>query len=272
MMPEKRPVSINALSVELEERTLLSYGGKIEPYMTQATYMTLCFIKSEVGDEEFEDDGWDYIYVIKEACSEIDSCKEWIEMKIREFDIEDTDSLSEYWLIGDTNSCVFSDINEFLERVQWDWVIDIFQSAWNVDYGKSRLSGGGLLNKFKDFFRKKDDQKEEENLDSYGFDEPIAQTGKDTRSAEEFKKCRDTAKEEVLSYYDRDDFKNIFRDFECRFGALYSEDFYDYYPDEIDAESKEMLGDEWEQSTKLDRVSEFIVSVASHSLYPPEDS
>ena len=31
-MSEKKAVSINALSVELEERTLLAYGGKIEPF------------------------------------------------------------------------------------------------------------------------------------------------------------------------------------------------------------------------------------------------
>ena len=82
-------------------------------------------------------------------------------------------------------------------------------------------------------------------------------------STSEFEKCWDTAREEVLGYYDEDELKEMIESYEC-FGALYSEDFYDCYPNEIDSACKQCYGENWEEhaGSKLNRVYTFIQSVA----------
>ena len=90
---------------------------------------------------------------------------------------------------------------------------------------------------------------------------------------EKFEKCWDTAREEVIGYYDEDELEEMVENYEC-FGALHSEDFYEYYPEEIDAECERCYGKNWKQHTesKLSRAYTFIQSVALDSLIPEEDN
>ena len=50
---------------------------------------------------------------------------------------------------------------------------------------------------------------------------------------EKFKKVCNTARKEIINYYSNEELQKILDTYE-HWGALYCEDFYDFYSDEID--------------------------------------
>ena len=80
---------------------------------------------------------------------------------------------------------------------------------------------------------------------------------------EKFKKVCNTARDEIISYYSNEELQEILYTYE-HWGALYSEDFYDCYSDEIDEECKSCYGLNWKEhaKSKLERVTSFIESIA----------
>ena len=80
---------------------------------------------------------------------------------------------------------------------------------------------------------------------------------------EKFKKVCNTAREEIINYYSNEELQKILDTYE-HWGALYCEDFYDFYSDEIDEGCKSCYGLNWKEhaKSKLERVTSFIESIA----------
>lgn len=80
---------------------------------------------------------------------------------------------------------------------------------------------------------------------------------------EKFKKVCNTAKEEIINYYSNEELQEIL-DTSQNKGALYSEEFYECYSEEIDEGYESCYDLNWKDhaKSKLDCFASFIESVA----------
>ena len=107
--------------------------------MTKATYLTLWEAASCVNPEVVDELGtamWQLVFGVKESCLTVEDLKERIESQMNDaeyWDKEDefSNEMESVWEIGDSDSCSYSDKESFLKEVQWDFIHQIVDRAWN---------------------------------------------------------------------------------------------------------------------------------------------
>ena len=116
---------------------------KITGDISRGSWLTVWMISAEVADveENYDTDpewGDERIPELKELNSEDNSLQCFVNTEIDDFQ-EDEDDMENYFKIGEGESCVYSNIEEFIADVEFDKVSNINKEALKLSQSQSKM-------------------------------------------------------------------------------------------------------------------------------------
>ena len=116
---------------------------KITGDISRGSWLTVWMISAEVADveENYDTDtewGDERIPELKELNSEDNSLQCFLNTEIDDFQ-EDEDDMEKYFKIGEGESCVYSNIEEFIADVEFEKVSNINKEALKLSQSQSKM-------------------------------------------------------------------------------------------------------------------------------------